>query len=118
MTRPPGISDEMVAAWVAEALADPPEGIPRAMLNIPLIREVYCAGSWLGGMLERAAADQETNDAICFSAGQKMMFAANPWDVAQAALAQFTEDGCFDEPGAALAERLNREHMNAGRAES
>ena len=79
--------------------------------EIPKAWEGFCAGSFLGDMLQERDCPEEERHRICFALGQRSAF-GNPWEWALKYLNEFC---CFgqvrDQPGEELAAEISREHF-------
>ncbi len=79
--------------------------------DIPKAWEGFCAGSFLGDMLQERDCPEEERHRICFALGQRSAF-GNPWEWALKYLNEFC---CFgqvrDQPGEELAAEISREHF-------
>lgn len=98
---PDEVTDELLQA-AAEAMAIDPEA--QWAIDVPVVRQVYAAGTWLAVKLFELGADHEAAKKATFVHGQ-MAFGADPWLKAVEVL-DLWRAGTLPEPGAALAEQL------------
>lgn len=97
---------------LAEGIANCEE-IPSIMKSLPMFKDLWAAGEWLGKMLrEHGAEDMEVSD-ICFVHGQRS-FGGDTKVEAVALANEYAATGdTEDKPGEELAQKINEKLLGS-----
>ncbi len=112
MPRPPDVTEERIAAWLAGMGPPKERALKKTPVNEAAMDEAACACSWLWEKLE--AETQLAHDArkrACEAAGQ-ICFGRDPWAVVEKALLICTH-GDMPAPGMKLAKDLTEGKLDS-----
>jgi hypothetical protein len=107
----PTVTAEREAVWTTKwdtFKQNPPEGVPVFLLDMPMFKEVFCAGAWLEEELVAAGCPEDMVGDICFANGQRSAFRPDPWSIAEQSLERY-RSGVVDQPGNELGAQLAEE---------